>query len=341
MDIAAIVKELVFTGGSLIVPGLGKFSINRMPAEMDISARVITPPSRIINFDELKTRDDGKLTSLLAERYRLNHSEAVTAVNRWVKSLKEEMAGKGRAVIPSFGTLESDKKGISFRDDPFIMFSSLLPTVNFRTAKREEPQPAERANEKFIVPPEPKRRKALVPVLITAIATIAIAAFFLSDLHREIFKGSGMVSGTSDAESQKIIFGKPPVYNDSLAETIIDNIDRSTLKENALSYEEPQPDPSRETEVAEVLTTETAAPAQETLTAVSGYHIIAGAYVVPDNAEKQKQLLENRGFKSIILPPQGSYFMVSLGSYRTLEQVTEVMNSLRDELEIPLWVKKI
>jgi cell division protein FtsN len=104
---------------------------------------------------------------------------------------------------------------------------------------------------------------------------------------------------------------------------------------------EPQPVSPQETAVEEVITTETAAAEQETPDAVSGYHIIAGAYMVPDNAEKQKQILENRGFKSIILPPQGSYYMVSLGSYRTLEQVTDVMNSPRDELEIPLWVKKI
>jgi len=341
MDIAAIVKELVFTGGSLIVPGVGKFSINRMPAEMDISAKIITPPSRIINFDGLKTRDDGKLASLLAERYSLNHHEAAAAVNRWVKSLKEEMAVQGRAVITSFGTLEPGQKGISFRDDPFIMYSSLLPSVSFRTAKREEPQPAERPREKLTIPSDPKRRKVLVPVLITAIAVVAVTAFFLSGFHREIFKGSGTAAGTSDAENQKIVFGKPPEYNDSLTETISDNIDRSTLKENALSYEEPQPVSPQETAVEEVITTATAAAEQETPDAVSGYHIIAGAYMVPDNAEKQKQILENRGFKSIILPPQGSYYMVSLGSYRTLEQVTDVTNSLRDELEIPLWVKKI
>lgn len=342
MDIPAIVKELVFTGGSLTVPGLGKFSIFRMPAEMDISARVITPPSRIIQFDGLKTRDDGKLTSLLAERYNLNTSEAASAVNKWVKSLREEMSEKGRAVIAAFGTLEPGEKGISFKDDPFIMYSSLLPSVTFRTAKRDEPQTFEKIHEKPALPAEARKRKLLIPALIILLVTI-VTSLFLTGLHREIINLSRSESGNAKPKNQnRIVFGRPPVYNDSLSKAISDDLDKSTLKENALSYEEPQPSIPEPSERPAEENTVTAAVTSGSLnTAVRGYHIIAGSYVVPDNAEKQKYLLEARGFKTIILPPQGNYYMVSLGSYTTLEQVTEVMNSLRNELDIPLWVKKI
>lgn len=349
MDIASIVKELVFTGGSLIVPGLGKFSISRIPAEMDISARIITPPSRIIQFDELKTRDDGKLAALLAERYRLSHPEAANAVTRWVRTIKEELASRGRAAITSFGTLESGQKGISFKDDPFIMYSSLMPAIGFNTANREEAGIVERIPVKPSHPEEPGKRKLLIPALVSIFFVLALAAFFISGLHREFFNLSGKETGDAGSgDRNKIVFGRPPVYDDSLSEAISDNLDESTLKENALSYEEagqqeiPSAALSQESITLPDDTPRMVTGQVETInTTVSGYHIIAGAYMVPDNAEKQKQMLENRGFKTIILPPQGSYYMVSLGSYSTLEQVTEVMNSLRSELDIPLWVKKI
>lgn len=345
MDITAIVKELVFTGGSLTVPGLGKFSINRMPAEMDISARMITPPSKIIHFDEHKIRDDGKLSSLLSERYNISHTEAVAEVSKWVKSIREELSENGRAVIESFGTLESGSKGIIFRDDPFIMYSSLLPVIGFKTAKREEPHVVEKIPEKPSPPSEKRRGKMTVPVIVVSFIALAVTTFFITGLHREVFKGSVK---SDSADQDKIVFGRPPDYNDSLNEAISNNLDESTLKENALSIEAPDRHESVSVTLqSETLTStgeasHTAAGQEETLNqAVSGYHIIAGSYVVANNAEKQKQMLENRGFKTIILPPQGSYYMVSLGSYGTLEQVTQVMNSLKSELDIPLWVKKI
>jgi hypothetical protein len=350
MNIPAIIKEMVFTGGSLIVPGLGKFTIFRIPAEMDVTKKLITPPMRLVQFDDTRSRDDGKLTALLAERYGVGTAEADRAVNSWVRSVKNDLSEKGSSVIEGFGTLEKGDKGITFTDDPFILYSSLLPRIEFRTTPRNETHSITKKTPPPVSPGQRrKRRSVMVPLMIIILILAgAAAAVFYTGSYRDLLALTGI--GDPDQENQnRIVFGKPPAEGDSLKETISRNIDESTLKKNALSYNQSEvtlPPAEKEAQPAIIPAENTGSISSVYLqdnktNQITGYHIIAGSYLVPKNAERQQKILENKGFKSIILPPQGNYYMVSLGSYKSIEQVTEVMNSLRPVLDIPLWVKKI
>jgi cell division protein FtsN len=70
------------------------------------------------------------------------------------------------------------------------------------------------------------------------------------------------------------------------------------------------------------------------------YHIIAGAFLVPNNAERQKKEMEKRGLQAEVLPKRGDYFMVSLGSYDTQQEATKAMNELSKSLDKQLWIMK-
>jgi cell division protein FtsN len=166
--------------------------------------------------------------------------------------------------------------------------------------------------------------------------------FYYNGLFDNLLKGiiTGVPETGEKEDSEKLIFGTmDPDSGQSGVDTSIERISREidarTARKKALAYQATE---SRKPVEKEIPSPE---PARQATTSVDKpYQIIAGSFLVPNNAERQMNTLRKKGYSPVLLPKWGDYFMVSLGSYDTHEQATSAVKQLRSNLDQELWVMK-
>jgi cell division protein FtsN len=97
-------------------------------------------------------------------------------------------------------------------------------------------------------------------------------------------------------------------------------------KEKALYYHEPE---KTEPEV-------TYTPAIQS----GEFHVVAGSFLIPGNAERQKSNLEKKGYSPTIVRKNDEFFYVSLQSFNSKEAAKAKMQELNAELNMSLWVMR-
>jgi hypothetical protein len=394
VDLPLIIKELIHTGGSVVVPGLGKFYTIRRPARIDPSKNLLIPPGHTLHFDPKTSSDDGNLSSYICRKQAVDAVGAMKAISEYVASVKNELSENGHALIPDVGNLEAGEDGISFNPLKEEPLTGLLPSLEIPAGKsgetvlpqkdrpgthsgveqkREVPQPAERKQE---MPskstPRPvqaaARRRSernsivwlpvtLLILIVGLAATLYFTGTFQSIRSELGLSQAGDTAGTENGN--RMVFGRPPAGLDSGQEALSRQLDDMTAKENALAYREPGPDTqtgrsmnaanpeSENVMVASMNGTETgtgstAGDGITTERPISGtYHIIAGSFRIQDNAEKQKEQLNQQGLNPSIIRPEDPYYMVSLASFATPTEATAALDRFRRQLDISLWVKKV
>lgn len=344
MNLPVVIKEIILTSRSLVVPGLGKFWIKHRPAKIDRSSNVLLPPRQIIVFDESIITDDGRLSDYLQKKYTLNEKIAAQAIADYVESLKKELEEKTTATIEGIGVLKVHENNISLQPDAIEdLLKDILPSIEIPESMQKEPLAEERV--KIQAPPvktaQPVKRsfRVWIPVTIIVLVAALAAVLYYTGIGKAMLKDIAFNKNEDIAESDdnnKIVFGKPPADKDSLQEAISKKLDERTAKENALSYKQPESEQS-DNQILEPVIRE---KQPEPITAGS-YHVIAGSFHVPGNAERYKSRLEKQGFHPVIMPNINSYYMVSLGSYQSLEQATVAMTEFSSKFDVQLWIKKI
>ncbi|MBN1158293.1 MAG: SPOR domain-containing protein, partial [Bacteroidales bacterium] len=347
MDLPAVIRELLLTSGSLVIPGLGRFYVTYRSAEMDKNRSVLSPPQQTVHFDEQMVSDDGKLAVTLQERYGLTESAAVQSVSDYAALLKKGLSEQATAIIEGIGKLESTEKGLSWQcftlDHPL---TSVLPSIEIPRATEKEPDAA----KKHVPEPAPAaatvrpsgRRRLWIPVaIVAAVAAIGATLYFTGTAQAILHEIAARRNGnTASSENGRIVFGRPPSGKDSLQESVSSRPDERTSEENASALNEPE----RETETVlpgqpqpeSPATGESGAPASE-----GPYHIIAGSFKVSGNAYKYKSQLEKKGFHPVILPEVNTYHMVSVGAYPSLGKARQAMHEFRARLGTQIWIMKI
>ncbi|MBN2480867.1 MAG: SPOR domain-containing protein [Bacteroidales bacterium] len=347
MNLPAVIRDLLLTSGSLVVPGLGRLYVKHHPAEMDKSRNVLLPPQQTVQFDERIVSDDGKLSGHLQKRYGLSETLAAKTISGFAESLKQELSEKASATIEGIGRLESGENALSWNSfSPDHPLSAVLPSVEIPGINVKEPfvsrKPAPEPVPVATTVRSAGKSKVWIPVaVIVVIAAIGAALYFTGIADPILQEITGKNSGNSAApDDNRIVFGKPPVGRDSLQEAISRQLDEKTSKERALSMNEPEAKTAAA--LPENLQPEPSMAERPVADDPEGpYHIIAGSFKVPANADKYKSQLEKQGFHPVILPGVNTYYMVSLGSYQSLVSAKEAMEQYRSKFGAQLWIMKI
>jgi len=186
-----------------------------------------------------------------------------------------------------------------------------------------------------------RKKKKFTVLTYSLVITAGLAALiYFTGIHKTaigLFSSEKPQTNIND-NSNTMVFGNPPAWKDSLQEAVSKKLDEITTRESALSY---KPAQEEDVPLEEIKSNE---PVPQSLNNKPSlpYHIIAGSFLVSGNADRQKSQLENMGFSPQIVKPDDSrFYMVSLGSYDTLQKATEVMDSLRNTTDIQLWVTRL
>jgi len=345
VNIAPLIRELLLQHEKIVIPGFGTFAISHRPAEVNRATGTVQPPSREILFDDKKHADDGKLADFIVEKYQLSREEATKSISLFVKSAQEQLRLSDNTTIEGIGYLGHDKSGKYI----FKPTKELVGRVNIFELPRLEIPVTQTAKPRTIIPKPyvppavpytEERRRWWIPVTLVALLIGLSALVYFTGFYKN-FTGHKPVtlvlSDDSSNQDDQLVFGnRNTAESDTMQEKISRELDKRTDREEALLYEETENKPA----VTRVETT--TKPVQPAVTkADKPYHIIAGAFQVKNNAERQITQLEKKGFSPVLLPKRGSFYMVSLGSYDTKTQAAAALNQLREKLDQEMWVTRI
>lgn len=110
-SISKHLKTLFLEHNCVIVPGLGGFVAQYVPAHFDAEAQKFFPPSRKVAFNADLTLNDGLLVQSLMQTYDATFPEMQKAVEDKVATIKERLYTEGSYDLPGIGCLSPNAEG--------------------------------------------------------------------------------------------------------------------------------------------------------------------------------------------------------------------------------------
>jgi len=347
VNLALAIKELILLKEGVILPGLGGFVTQYHPAEIQKSSNTFAPPSIELSFDTRMVTDNGLLISHIARKKRLSEEDARKIVSDYVERIKKEIQEKGSVLIEEVGTLSRGTGGnLSFRaasDKNYNVRSFGLPAIEIPAPAK----PVENAVKTPVKPPVPvvrqKQRKIPVLPIILAIVVIGTGAIYFTGLFdtyiKPLLKPSPVASVTKTENQNKIVFGQQVAEEDSSDAEISRQLSDNSSQEKALLYQEKETEKTPITKPKTEQAT-TVKPAMSSATPSAAYYVVAGSFLIPGNAERQKEQLQKKGYSPLIIQKNNEFFYVTLQSFDTEEKAMNEMKQLTSQLHLPLWVLK-
>jgi hypothetical protein len=352
VNLASDIKELILLNEGVILPGLGGFVTTYNPAEIQKDSNLFQPPSMRVSFDSRMITDNGMLVSHIAHKNKFSGEEARLKVNEYIDELKKELIEKGSVSIEDVGILSQGPDGeLTFKvaaDKNYRLQSFGLPAIEVpHPVKPPETKPRTILSPAVPVIPRKKKKVPLAALIAFLILLAAGVIYFTGVFDRflkPLFLANELASLDSMEYNGKIVFGQPvPAEEDTLAREVNQQLTYNTSKEKALYYQESEKSGPAKTEVRVPATKPpVAAPpvAAHPVTQSGNYYIVAGSFLKPGNADRQKKVLEKKGYSPRIVQKNDDFFYVTLQSYDSRETAKAEMSKLARNLDLPLWVMK-
>lgn len=105
VELSRHIESLMLKHDCVIVPGLGGFVAQSVPACWIASERQFLPPYRSVGFNQQLTLNDGLLVQSYMQAYDTNYPDTLKLINESVYQLKEELMDRGEIELPGIGTL--------------------------------------------------------------------------------------------------------------------------------------------------------------------------------------------------------------------------------------------
>lgn len=169
----------------VVIPGLGAFIVNMVPAHIDYEKRVVTPPSRSLMFNQAVALDDGLLANSIARKNSISFEDARQIVVRHVALFKEELEKSGKASVGNLGTLSMGEEGniifspaeSNFFSPSAIGYASIpLQFHSDSTDPQQESENTQSSERRFNLKITPTFTKiaVMVAVILTVVITVIL-----------------------------------------------------------------------------------------------------------------------------------------------------------------------
>lgn len=176
--------------GSLSLPGIGTFRLQRISPQTDMVTRRLMPPSFTVRYDRREDAPKREMFDYLARRNGGDDTKAVRSVNQLSYTLRTRLLQGESCLLHGMGTLLPDN-GTGFRFDPQPFQYDFNPDVSIRRVVREEDNPPILVGEEWISRSdqeerlhemEEQRRRTRVPAMVWAIVLISLTLLLLRGL---------------------------------------------------------------------------------------------------------------------------------------------------------------
>ncbi len=370
--LARHIKALLAENDCVILPEVGGFMAQYVPACHIPEENMFMPPCRKVTFNTQLSLNDGLLVQAYMQTYDINYPKALGMMNDAINALRNQLAQEGEAKLQGIGTLRMtlDSRVEFIPEEQEILSPALYGFSAFEMLPLSEI-----ATKKEPTVSEPEKKNSVVisinrQWLNTAVAAVvAIVLFFAwsapvdnTYVEPENYAFLGDVRFFDNIRSQSVATSPvlTTVQNEAVVtasakqtkesavlkeETIApkDEVDasdnQSTLQTGQTTYRNAQAE-SHEMKYDVELTTQPE-KAKETVAPKSNkrYHIIVASAANKTEADKTLRYFESQGHPEVYTLGSEGRIRIVLQSFDTMHEATAKCNEVRnEELFSTAWV---
>ena len=304
MKLTSYISDLLYRYECVIIPNFGGFVTNTKSAHIGANGKTFYPPTKSLTFNNHLKNNDGLLANYIASVDKMPFKTAMNfiqfEVQEWVEKLQNE-----DLILDNVGTLSLEGDNIIFepqKDINYLTQSFGLSSFISPEIKRETyAKQVEKLEEKAPILISQKRKAAPDYLKYAALFVIGLSLF---------------------------AWGGSKLYNDyQLSKEVATHKKQqeklnTTIQEATFVVSDPLP--------SITLTAQRA---------TKPYHVIAGAFRFPENAERKVRQLHKLGFNARILGVnQWGLTQVSFESYNTNREAREGLVVIRQTISEDAWL---
>ena len=305
MTVAKYINDLLYRYDCVIIPSFGGFVTNDISAKVNHYTHTFYPPSKQLTFNSNLKSNDGLLASYISSSENISYSKALDyiqqEVNNWNSILKNE-----ELELDAIGSFSLNSEG-NYIFEPTLKVNYLTSSFGLDSyvspaVKRIEYKEKVRQLETIapIIPSQNKQRK--IPAFIKYAATAAII-FALGTVGWNEYKRGVHSDLVAQAQQEQIKVEKSIQEATFVIENPLPSITLNVAKE------------------------------------IKNYHIIAGAFRNPLNADKKLEKLLNQGFNARILGVnKWNLTQVSYGSFSSKNDAINKLNAIKRTESKDAWL---
>jgi hypothetical protein len=316
LDLAPIIRELILHNECIILPGLGGFETEYLPAQYLSERGIIMPPSKKISLRSDYLTGGEILKKHLIEKLFISDENASKIISDYVLEIKSTISAKKTYEIKDVGTLSSDITGnIIFtpaKEENYLADSFGLEPLPFKAKTRRITKP----EEKIPLLKIRERRNTLTFIIVGIIViSILLAATIIISAQYDLYLFN---IGNRHTTNDMLIIGGS-MNLDSVSAKIDSKIDESTSIKKALSYSGQKQSPVKNNQTTE------------------RHYLIAGSFDNIKNASDLEKRLTASGFKPEVVQVEGMY-RVCVGIFTDKPAALEELQRIRRQMSHPVWL---
>jgi len=304
LKLANYISDLLYRYECVIVPEFGGFVTNDKSAIIDKINNTLYPPYKQITFNSHLINNDGLLVNYIASADKIPYESALNFIRFEIGSWKEKVKDQD-LFLESIGSFSLINNKLHFEPQKKINYlpsSFGLTNVVTPDIKREVyKKNVEKLEDKAPIIFTPERKKTPNYLKYAAIFVLGLSAIGISG---KLYK--------DHQNNQQIVAAKEQ-------QNLIDQ-----KIENA-TFVISKPLPTLNLEVTTVNN--------------MNFHVIAGAFRFPENAEKKLNQLKSEGYNSKILGVnKWGLTIVSFDSYESKRNAINSLNSIKRKKDKKAWL---
>lgn len=343
-DLSEHIEYLLLEESSVVLPGLGTFHVENVPARYIEEENMFLPPSRTVSFTEDRDAADDSLRICLENLHGIPVQTASSIVDEYIKSIDESLLTSGEYDFGTIGQFVQSSDSITFypceagiTSQEFFALDTFelrtLPTLSVKSRDVKEHSD----NDYYVI----RVSKRLVRNT-ARIAAMLIVAFLI------VFPGRQMNERYELTHQFKA--GVESLYN-SLVETKQDCPAAEAVEKPLPKKILPVAKPHKDTAMDSVQATEQETPQQTQeaeLQAVEevqqvpqeDYCVVLASSTPVKMAEAYVRELEKKGISGAYVSQNGKMTRVLLSGFATSEEAVVKARELRNLYDIDAWTMR-
>ncbi len=303
MKLSNYISDLLYRYECVIVPNFGGFVTNNQSAKIDKISQTLQPPYKQITFNSHLKNNDGLLANHIAAAEKIPYECALNFIQFEIESWQKKLINE-ELELEAIGTFSLSNNKLLFNPQQKINYltsSFGLGNVVSPEIKRESyKKQVAKLEEKAPIQFTPERKKAPNYLKYAAIFVIGLSAIgFGGKLYKNYQTEQLIVTAKKQQE-----------------------ITNQKIENATFVISKPLPTLNLEAEKRK-----------------KGFHVIAGAFRFPDNADRKVNQLLNEGYNSRILGiNKWNLSVVSYGSYSTEEEAREILTNIQSNIAKEAWL---
>ncbi|MBK9462406.1 MAG: SPOR domain-containing protein [Sphingobacteriales bacterium] len=114
-NIAKYIKALLYEYSSIIVPDLGTFNTHYTAAQVDKEQQIITPPAKVLVFNDRIKVNDGLLAGHISRLEKLPNDVVEREIALFVRDINQRLTAAETVVIDGIGELYREGDSVKFK----------------------------------------------------------------------------------------------------------------------------------------------------------------------------------------------------------------------------------